>query len=80
MALFVRSSAQVAGCSGCGAQSSRVHARYQRMLADAPSAGRRTRVVVTVRRLKCANPACALSTFSEQVPHLITPFARRTRC
>ncbi|MFK0113359.1 ISL3 family transposase [Streptomyces sp. NPDC091217] len=78
MTLFVRSSAQVAGCSGCGAQSSRVHARYQRMLADAPSAGRRTRVVVTVRRFKCDNPACALSTFSEQVPHLTTPFARRT--
>lgn len=34
--------------------------------------------MVTVRRFKCDNPACALSTFSEQVPHLTTPFARRT--
>ncbi|MFE9927688.1 ISL3 family transposase [Streptomyces sp. NPDC005533] len=78
MTFFVQSSAQVAGCSGCGARSSRVHGRYQRTLSDAPSAGRRTRVVVTVRRFKCDDPACALATFSEQVPGLTTPFARRT--
>ena len=31
-----------------------------------------------VRRFKCASPRCAQSTFSEQVPGLTTPFARRT--
>ena len=31
-----------------------------------------------VRRFKCANPRCAQSTFSEQLPGLTTPFARRT--
>jgi transposase len=74
----VRASAQVAACSGCGMRSSRVHGRYRRILADAPSAGRRTNLVVTVRRFKCVNDACSRSTFSEQVPGLTTPFARRT--
>lgn len=36
------------------------------------------RVIVRVRRFKCANPRCAQSTFSEQIPGLTTPFARRT--
>jgi transposase len=36
------------------------------------------RVIVHVRRFKCASPRCAQSTFSEQVPGLTTPFARRT--
>ena len=31
-----------------------------------------------VRRFKCANPRCAQSTFSEQIPGLTIPFARRT--
>ena len=33
---------------------------------------------MTVRRFKCLNHACVLSTFSEQVAGLTTPFARRT--
>jgi transposase len=36
------------------------------------------RVIVRVRRFKCASPRCAQSTFSEQIPGLTTPFARRT--
>jgi len=36
------------------------------------------RIIVHVRRFKCANPRCAQSTFSEQIPGLTTPFARRT--
>lgn len=74
----VRSSAPVAACSVWGTGPSRVHGHYRRTLADAQSAGRRTKLVVTVRRFKCANAACSQSTFSEQVPGLTTPFARRT--
>jgi DNA-binding NarL/FixJ family response regulator len=74
----VRAKAGDAACSGCGRRSSRVHARYQRQLADLPLGGCRVRVIVGVRRFKCASPRCAQSTFSEQVPGLTTPFARRT--
>ncbi|MFF2515571.1 ISL3 family transposase [Streptomyces sp. NPDC058086] len=76
--LSVRSSASVAGCSGCGAKSSRVHGRYRRSLADSPVAGRGAKLVVTVRRFKCVNDACSQTTFSEQIPELTVLFARRT--
>ncbi|MER7569108.1 ISL3 family transposase [Streptomyces sp. NPDC097941] len=76
--LSVRSSAPAAACSGCGARSARVHGRYRRSLADSPVAGRGVKVVVTVRRFKCVNDACCQTTFSEQVPGLTSPFARRT--
>jgi transposase len=74
----VQAKAGDAECSGCRRRSSRVHARYQRRLADLPLGGRRVQVIVHVRRFKCASPRCAQSTFSEQVPGLTTPFARRT--
>ncbi|WP_433622264.1 ISL3 family transposase [Nocardia sp. CA-120079] len=74
----VRAKAGEAPCLGCRWRSGRVHARYQRQLADIPLGGRRVRVVVCVRRFKCVNPECSQSTFSEQIEGLTTPFARRT--
>jgi transposase len=74
----VRARASDAACPGCRSRSSRVHARYRRRLADLPLGGRQVQVIVQVRRFKCVSPRCAQSTFSEQVPGLTTPFARRT--
>ena len=74
----VRAKASGAACPGCRRRSSRVHARYQRQLADLPLGGRRVRVIVHVRRFKCVNARCAQATFSEQIRGLTTPFARRT--
>lgn len=78
MTFRVRARAGDAACPGCRRRSARVHARYQRQLADLPLGGRRVRIIVHVRRFKCASPRCAQSTFSEQIPGLTTPFARRT--
>jgi hypothetical protein len=36
------------------------------------------RVIAHIRRFKCVNARCPQSTFSEQIPGLTTPFARRT--
>jgi transposase len=74
----VRAQAGDAPCSGCRRRSARVHARYQRQLADQPLGGRRVRIIVWVRRFKCVNPRCTQSTFSEQISGLTKPFARRT--
>ncbi|WP_338063901.1 ISL3 family transposase [Streptomyces noursei] len=74
----VRARASDAVCSGCHRRSSRVHVRYHRHLADLPFGGRRVLVIVHIRRFKCVNHRCAQATFSEQVPGLTTPFARRT--
>jgi transposase len=74
----VRAKSGDAACSGCGRRSSRVHARYRRQLADLPLGGRRVQVIAHIRRFKCVSPRCGQSTFSEQIPGLTTPFARRT--
>ena len=78
MTFRVRAKAGDAGCSGCRRSSSRVHARYQRQLADLPLDGRQVQIIMHVRRFKCVNPRCGQSTFSEQIPGLPKPFARRT--
>ncbi|MGW8729941.1 ISL3 family transposase [Streptomyces sp. NPDC055808] len=67
-----------AACSGYRRRSDRVHARYERQLADLPLGARSARVIACIRRFKCVDPLCAQSTFSEQIPGLTTPFARRT--
>jgi transposase len=74
----VRARASGAACSGCARHSARIHARYQRQLADLPLGGRRVQVIVHIRRFKCLNRRCGQSTFSKQIPGLTTPFARRT--
>src|SRR5580700_9304288 len=74
----VRVKAGDVACSGCRRRSSRVHARYQRQLADLPLGGRRVRVIAQIRRFKCVNSRCPQSTFSGQIPGLTTPFARHT--
>jgi len=74
----VRAKGGDAACPGCRRRSSRVHARYQRQLADLPLGGRRVQVIADIRRFKCLNSRCGQSTFSEQIPGLTTPFARRT--
>lgn len=74
----VRARAADAACPGCRRRSSRAHARYQRQLDDLPLGGLRARVIAGIRRFKCVSPRCGQSTFSEQIPGLTTPFARRT--
>ena len=74
----VQARADDAACSRCRRRSSRVHARYQRELSDLPVGGLPSRVIAAIRRFKCLNRRCAQSTFSEQIPGLTTPSARRT--
>ena len=76
--ILARSAAIEAACPGCGAVSRRVHSRYARRLADAPSAGRRTVIRLTVRRFFCPVPACGRRTFAEQVPGLTVRYGRKT--
>ena len=62
----------------CGQQSSRVHGRYQRLLADGAAGGRPLLIALSVRRFRCANPACRAVTFAEQAEGLCARYLRRT--
>jgi transposase len=55
-----------------------VHSRYERRLADAAIGGQRVIIRLQVRRLFCDEPACAKTTFAEQVPGLAARYARKT--
>lgn len=70
--------ASTASCSACKCSATRIHSHYQRTLADLPLAKVPVRLHLQVRRFYCDNPACSKHTFSETVPGLVAPFARRT--
>ncbi|REK88447.1 ISL3 family transposase [Streptomyces inhibens] len=55
---------------GAADSSSRIHSSYLRFPADVPSAGRRVRLCLQVRRFTCENAWCERRTFVEQVPGL----------
>ena len=69
MTFRVRARASDAACSGCRRRSARVHARYLRQLADLPLGGRRVRIIVHVRRFKCANPVPAVDVLRADPGH-----------
>ena len=73
------SSTQVAPhCPGCDAPARSVHSRYIRTLADLPWGGYGITWRLRVRKLFCRNPACARRIFTERLPGLVAPWARRT--
>ncbi|PVE20270.1 ISL3 family transposase [Microvirga sp. KLBC 81] len=66
-------------CPACRHISGSVHSSYVRQPADLPSFGREVRLRVHVRRFYCHNHTCLKQTFTEPLPHLLKPHARRTR-
>ena len=42
-------------CPLCSEPSSSIHCHYRRVLRDAPCAGRRVQLVLTVRKFSCRN-------------------------
>jgi transposase len=66
-------------CPGCGQPAHRVHSRYVRTLADLPWPELAARIHLHVRRFLCDEPTCPRRTFSERLPALVAPSARRTQ-
>jgi transposase len=68
-------------CPLCAEISSSIHCHYQRTLRDAPCAGRRVQLLLTVRKFTCRNPYCERKVFTERLPTEVSPWARMTiRC
>lgn len=76
--ITARTGTREAQCPDCGCISRQVHGGYQRRLADAAVAGRRTVVGLLVRRFICPTADCLRKTFVEQVAGLTQRYARRT--
>jgi transposase len=72
------STTESAPCPECHLVSTHVHTRYRRRPLDLPWRGRVVRLVLTVRRFRCATRECPRHTFAEPVGERIPPRARRT--
>jgi transposase len=67
-----------AACPLCGRAATRAQSHYWRHLADLPWQGVPVVVRLRARRFWCDNPDCARVIFTERVPALAAPYARRT--
>jgi transposase len=65
-------------CPLCHVRTSRVHSRYTRTLADLPWGPYAVRLQLRVRKFFCDNPACPRQIFTERLPTVAAPWARRT--
>lgn len=65
-------------CPLCGQASGRVHSTYVRRLADLPWQGKRVELQVSARRFRCPVSTCRRVIFTERLPEIALPKARRT--
>lgn len=67
-----------AECPLCHRGSARIHSRYLRQVADLPWMGCAVHLELHVRRFFCSNRECPRQIFTERLPTVVTPYARRT--
>ena len=65
-------------CPGCGEQSKSRHSTYSRTFRDLSAQGAPVIVQARLGRWRCRNQQCDRRIFTERVPGLAAPFARRT--
>jgi transposase len=78
LTLTATSTSTLATCPSCGQSTGRVHSRYTRTLADLPWAEIAVRLQLRVCKFVCATPECPPQIFTERLPTVMTPWARRT--
>jgi len=76
--VVVTTTSEEAACPLCYGRSARIHSRYVRAVADLPWMGCAVRLQLHVRRFFCPNPECAREIFTERLPTVVAPYARRT--
>ena len=65
-------------CPLCHAPTPRVHSWYRRTLADLPWGPYTVRLHLRVRKFFCDQPTCPCQIFTERLPTVAAPWARRT--
>jgi transposase len=74
----MKTTAEAVRCPLCESHCEQVHSKYVRRLADLPWMGCAVRLVLHVRRFFCPNPDCQRKIFTERLPSVVAPYARRT--
>jgi transposase len=76
--LAVCSTQATAPCPQCARPAQHIHSHYARTLADLPWADYRVRLQLRVRKWFCRHRACHRRIFTERLPTVAAPWARRT--
>ncbi len=76
--LRVQSTQTRAPCPLCATPARRIHSDYGRTLADLPWAQYRVSLQLRVRKWFCRNRHCPRRIFTERLPTVAAPWARRT--
>jgi transposase len=76
--LLVRSTQTSVPCPLCAVPARRIHSRYARTLGDLPWADYRVRLQLRARKWFCRNRTCRRRIFTERLPTVTAPWARRT--
>ena len=76
--LRVQSTQTRAPCPLCATPARRIHSDYGRTLADLPWAQYRVSLQLRVRKWFCHHRACPRRIFTERLPTVAAPWARRT--
>lgn len=78
IALTLASRSRLPPCPLCSRRSRRIHSWYTRALADLPWGEHAVAVQLRVRRLFCDNAGCRRRIFTERLPGVAAPWARKT--
>jgi transposase len=76
--LLISSAQTAARCPGCNISARRIHSHYTRTLADLPWGGYGITWQLRVRKFFCRRPTCPRRIFTERLPGVVVPWARRT--
>jgi transposase len=76
--LLISSTQAAPRCPGCNIPARYVHSHDTRTLADLPWSGYGITWQLRVRKLCCHNRTCPRRLFTERLPGLVAPWARRT--
>jgi transposase len=76
--LHVTSTQTCVPCPLCHKQTLRVHSQYVRTVADLPWGAYHVRLQLRVRKFFCGNTTCPRQIFTERLPTVAAPWARRT--
>lgn len=76
--VFVHSTQSTNPCPLCGQRANQVHSYYRRKLADLVWSDYRIVLEMTVRKFFCRNRPCERRIFTERIPDVMQPWARRT--
>ena len=78
MVVTVASTQRRAICPVCQSPTSRVHSHYQRTLKDLPLVQFSLTLLLEVCKFFCLNEDCNRCIFTERLPSVVAPWARRT--